>query len=47
MQILSRQLEERIIDETQYMKFGDKFKYEYEYRNITTTVKGLYNIKEA
>ena len=29
------------------MKFGDKIKYEYEYRNITTTFKGLYNIKEV
>ncbi len=26
------------------MKFGNKIKYEYEYRNITSTVKGLYNI---
>ncbi len=29
------------------MKFGDKLKYEYEYRNITSIIKGLYNIKEA
>ncbi len=47
MQILSRQLVEGIIDETQYMNFGNKFLNEYEYRNITTTVKGLYKIKEV
>ncbi len=47
MQILSRQLEEEIIDENEYMKFGSKLKYEYEYRNITSTVKGLYNIKDV
>jgi hypothetical protein len=47
MQVLSRQLADGIIDENEYMKFGDKIKYEYEYRNITSTVKGLYNIKEA
>ena len=48
MQILSRQLEEGIIDETEYVKFGDPFfKYEYEYRNITSPVKGLYNIKNV
>ncbi len=47
MEILSRQLAEGIIDETQYMKFGDKLEYEYEYRNITSIIKGLYNIKEA
>ena len=45
MQILSRQLADGFIDENEYMKFGDKIKYEYEYRNITSTVKGLYNIK--
>jgi hypothetical protein len=33
MKILSRQLEEGIIDETQYMKFGE-IKYEYEYRKL-------------
>ena len=47
MQILSRQLADGFIDEDEYMKFGSKLKYEYEYRNITTTVKGLYNIKEV
>jgi hypothetical protein len=29
------------------MKFGSRIKYEYEYRNVTSTVKGLYNIKEV
>ena len=47
MQILSRQLADGFIDEDEYMKFGSKLKYEYEYRNITTSVKGLYNIKEV
>ena len=47
MQILSRQLAEGIIDETEYMNFGNKIKNEYEYRNITSVVKGLYNIKEV
>jgi len=47
MQILSRQLADGFIDEAEYMKFGSKLKYEYEYRNITTSVKGLYNIKEV
>ncbi len=37
--MLSYQLEEGII--------GSKTKYEYEYRNITSTVKGPYNIKEV
>ena len=45
MQILSRQLADGFIDEDEYMKFGNKIKYEYEYRNVTTPVKGLYNIK--
>ena len=31
MQVLSRQLADGIIDENEYMKFGDKIKYEYEY----------------
>ena len=30
MQILSRQLADGFIDEDEYMKFGDKIKYEYE-----------------
>ncbi len=47
MKNLSRQLEEGIIDENEYMKFGNKVKYEYEYRNITSTVKWLYNIKNV
>jgi hypothetical protein len=47
MQILSCQLEEGIIDKNENMKFGSKTKYEYEYRNITSTVKGPYNIKEV
>ena len=47
MQVLSRQLADGIIDENEYMKFGDKIKYEYEYRNITSTVKGLYSIKNV
>ncbi len=47
MQILSRQLAEGVMDETGYMMFGNKIKYEYEYRNITSTVKGLYNIKNV
>ncbi len=47
MQILSRQLEGEIIDENEYMNFGLKTKHEYEYRNITSTVKWLYNITEV
>jgi len=47
MQILSRQLADGIIDENEYMKFGSKIEYEYEYRNITSPVKGLYNIKNV
>ncbi len=47
MQMLSCHLEEGIIDEKEYMKFGSKTKYEYEYRNITSTAKGPYNIKEV
>jgi hypothetical protein len=29
------------------MNFGDTFLNEYEYRKITTTVKGLYKIKDV
>ncbi len=35
------------IDEDEYMMFGDKINNEYEYRNITSMVKGWYNIKEV
>ncbi len=45
MQILSRQLADGFIDDTDYMRYDNKPKYKYEYRNITTPVKGLYNIK--
>ncbi len=47
MQILSRQLVDSFIDDNAYMKYADKLKDKYEYRNIRTVVKGLYNIKNA
>ena len=47
MQILSRQLADGFIDDNEYMKYADKPKYKYEYRNITSVVKGLYNIKNV
>ena len=47
MEVLSRQLADGFIDENEYMKYADKPKYKYEYRNITSVVKGLYNIKNV
>ena len=47
MQILQRQLADGFIDDNEYMKYADKPKYKYEYRNITSVVKGLYNIKNV
>ncbi len=35
------------IDENEYMRYGSKIIYEYEYRNITSTVKGLCSIKNV
>ncbi len=47
MDVLSRQLADGFVDDTEYMIYADKPKYKYEYRNITSVVKGLYNIKNV
>ncbi len=47
IKLLARQLDDGIIDETEYFKYGDEIKLEYEYRNITSTAKGLHNIKNV
>ena len=39
MQILSRQLADGFIDDNEYMKYADKPKYKYEYRNFTSVIK--------
>jgi hypothetical protein len=39
MLILSRQLADGFIDDNEYMKYADKPKYKYEYRNITSVIK--------
>ena len=46
VEIAGQQLDQKVITDSEYMVFCDKGK-SFQYRNITTNIKGMYNIMNA